>query len=64
MEGTPKIKSISECWELSDNQGTWCSFRFPSQAAREAGFGTPQAGYENRVEMMKHFEYRYSPYGD
>jgi hypothetical protein len=41
IEGNPKIKNIAECWELSDNQGTWCSFKFPSDASRELGFGTP-----------------------
>lgn len=64
IEGNPKIKSIAECWELSDNQGTWCSFKFPSNEARELGFGTPQNGYPDRLEMFKHFEYRYSAYGD
>lgn len=64
IDGNPKIKSVSECWELSDNQGTWCSFRFPNAAARATGFGTAQPGFDNRLEMIKHFEYRYSPYGD
>ena len=58
------IKSIAECWELSDNQGTWCSFKFPDAAAREIGFGTAQEGSPNRLEMIRHFEYRYSAYGD
>jgi hypothetical protein len=40
-DGThPPIKSVAECWELSDNQGTWCSWKYPSAAARAAGFGT------------------------
>lgn len=60
----PTIASMAECWEFSDNQGTWCSFKFPSQAAREAGFGTLQDGYDDRLEMMLHFEYRYSPFAD
>jgi len=34
------IKKIAECWELSDNQGDWTSWRFPDAAARETGFGT------------------------
>ena len=58
------IKKIAESWELSDNQGNWCSWRFPSAAARETGFGTMQDGYTDRLEMMQHFEYRYSAYGD
>jgi len=58
------LKDIAECWELEDNQGTWCSFKFPDDNARELGFGTPQEGYPNRMEAFRHFEYRYSPYGD
>jgi hypothetical protein len=58
------IKKIAECWELSDNQGDWTSWRFPNEAARETGFGTTQAGYDDRLEMMQHFEYRYSAYDD
>lgn len=58
------LKDIAECWELEDNQGTWCSFKFPNAAAREIGFGTSQEGYPNRMEAFRHFEYRYSPYGD
>ena len=63
----PAIKDIAECWELEDNQGTWCSFKFPTAAARSLGFGTPQGTGEidsNRLEMFRHFEYRYSAYGD
>ncbi len=58
------IKDIAESWELSDNQGTWCSWKFPTAEARETGFGTLQDGYDDRLEMMQHFEYRYSKYGD
>ena len=58
------IKTTSECWELSDNQGTWTAFKFPDDAAREVGFGTTQEGSPNRLEMIRHFEYRYSAYGD
>lgn len=63
----PKIKDIAECWELEDNQGTWCSFKYPSAAAREQGFGTKQGTVSpesERLEMFRHFEYRYSPYAD
>lgn len=58
------IKKIAECWELSDNQGDWTSWRFPDAAARETGFGTTQLGYDDRLEMMQHFEYRYSAAAD
>ena len=64
-DGThPTIAEVAECWELSDNQGTWCSFRYPNQEAREKGFGTTQTGYTDRLEMIQHFEYRYSYYKD
>ena len=64
-DGThPTIAEVAECWELSDNQGTWCSFRYPNQEAREKGFGTTQTGYTDRLEMIQHFEYRYSYYED
>ena len=26
----PWISQVAECWELRDNQGTWCSFRYPT----------------------------------
>lgn len=58
------IKDIAESWELSDNQGNWCSWRFPNAAARETGFGTLQEEITDGLEMMTHFEYRYSKYGD
>ena len=63
----PAIKDIAECWELEDNQGTWCSFKFPTEEARRLGFRTPQGNTvpdSDRLEMFRHFEYRYSPYGD
>ena len=64
VEGNPTVASVAECWELSDNQGTWCSWKYPNAAARATGFGTLQDGYSDRIEIMRHFEYRYSPYGD
>ena len=60
----PSIADVAECWELSDNQGTWTSFKFPTAESRELGFGTLQSGYDDRLEMISHFEYRYSKYGD
>ena len=59
----PKIKDVAECWELRDNQGTWCSFRYPSPEARNAGFRTlvtNTSGDNAQLEVIKHFEYRYS----
>ena len=58
------IAEVAESWELEDNDGTWCSFRYPTQSARTAGFKTLQSGYTDRLEILKHFEYRYSNYGD
>lgn len=60
----PWISQIAECWELSDNQGKWCSWKYPNAAARQTKFRTLQSGYDDRYEMMLHFEYRYSYYGD
>ena len=63
-DGThPLIKDVAECWELRDNQGTWCSFRYPSPAARLSGFRTlvtDTSGDNAQLEIIKHFEYRYS----
>jgi len=61
MEGNPLIKDIAECWELRDNQGTWCSFRFPEGVE---DFSAPDAKDATKLEVIKHFEYRYSPFGD
>lgn len=59
----PFINQIAECWELRDNQGTWCSFRYPTEAARNSRFGTLVAGTSGaskELEVIKHFEYRYT----
>jgi hypothetical protein len=77
----PLIADIAECWELCDNQGTWCSWTFPQDAERYKdtpnrndyyfgtydkdsydGSGNPVA--EPKLEIINHFEYRYSAYGD
>lgn len=63
----PTIAEIAECWELKDNQGTWCSFKYPDAAAREDGFMTLQEGTSGdsaKLEILNHFEYRYSFYAD
>ena len=63
----PSVKEISECWELRDNQGTWCSFRYPNDAARITGFMTPTADSTNenpKIEVAQHFEARYNIEGD
>ena len=62
----PLIADVAECWELRDNQGTWCSFRYPTQAMREAGFAaaTDPINEPDRIEVVQHFEARYNKYGD
>ena len=35
----PPIADVAECWELTDNQGTWTSFSYPSNA-QESHFST------------------------
>ena len=58
----PNIKDIAECWELRDNQGTWCSFRYPNADARRDGFYTLMQGSDAtnpRIEVAQHFEARY-----
>lgn len=60
----PAIADIAECWELSDNQGTWTSWKYPNAAARATRFGTTWPDNPNRLEIIRHFEYRYSPYAD
>ena len=63
----PSIAEVAECWELRDNQGTWCSFRYPSTDARSRGFNTLEDGTSGdsaKLEVIKHFEYRYTPVED
>ena len=69
----PYISQVAECWELTDNQGTWTSFSYP-QSAQETHFST----YDNdsydpvthellqdpKLEVIRHFEARYHYYGD
>ena len=63
----PTIAEIAECWELKDNQGTWCSFKYPDAESRELGFMTLQentSGDSAKLEVLNHYEYRYSYYED
>ena len=63
----PAIKDISECWELRDNQGTWCSWRYPTQEMRSAGFGAQMLDSnpsDPKIEVVQHFEARYHKYAD
>lgn len=64
LDGThPLVADIAECWELRDNQGSWCSFRYPT-SARELKFRTPISQDDIGIEVVKHFEARYHKYGD
>ena len=66
-EYQPTIAEIAECWELKDNQGNWCSFKYPNAASRRTGFMTLQEGTSGdgaKLEILNHYEYRYSYYGD
>ena len=63
----PTIAEIAECWEMKDNQGNWCSLRYPTDEARVSGFGTLKEGTSGetaKLEILDHFEYRYSYYAD
>ncbi len=63
----PNVKDVAECWELRDNQGTWCSFRFPNAEARYNGFKTLMAGSNAtnpKYEVVQHFEARYHAKAD
>lgn len=63
----PTIKEASECWELRDNQGTWCSWRYPNPEMRAARFNARMANSteaEPRIEVAQHFEARYHPNAD
>ena len=58
----PTIKQVAECWELRDNQGTWCSFRYPNAEMRAAGFNARMQGSteaDPKIEVAQHFEARY-----
>lgn len=67
-DGThPTIADVAECWELRDNQGNWCSFKYPDAESRLKGFGTESADSttENpQLEVPLHFEYRYNSQED
>ena len=55
----PYIADVAECWELRDNQDSWCSWKYPSAAARSTGFMTKTTTDQERIEAVAHFEARY-----
>ena len=63
----PYIADIAECWELRDNQGVWCSFKYPNETSRGLGFATPSADSTEsapKLEIPLHFEPRYNKEAD
>lgn len=63
----PYIADVAECWELRDNQGTWCSFRYPTPEMREAGFHSlmvDSTEQDPKIEVVQHFEARYHKNAD
>ena len=67
------VAEVAECWEMKDNQGTWCSLKFPSQDQRNVGFDTRRGLNEgpnadpieySKLEMTRHYEVRYNNKAD
>ena len=63
------IAEVAECWEMKDNQGTWCSLKLPDQSVREIGFDARRGKLEgegadpieySKLEMSRHYEVRYN----
>lgn len=52
---------VSECWEMKNNWGSWCSLRFPDDATRETGFGTQT---DDKLSMVSQYEVRYNEKAD
>lgn len=58
-----ELPDIAECWEFSDNQGAYCSFR-DFEGRRELSFTTEEHGTGGGPRVADSFEYRYNKYGD
>lgn len=61
--GNKKLSDVAECWEFSDNQGAYCSFR-DFEGRRELSFTTDARGTGGGPRVADSFEYRYNKYGD
>lgn len=69
----PLIADVAECWEMTDNQGTWTSFSYPI-SAQETKFSTYTLdSYDSEtgelkdnphLEVIRHYECRYHKEGD
>lgn len=67
VDYNPSIAEVAECWEMTDNQGTWTSFSYPS-SAQQSHFSTyTEESYDKqgnllenpRLEVIRHYECRY-----
>lgn len=58
-----ELPDIAECWEFSDNQGAYCSFR-DFEGRRELSFTTDARGTGGGPRVADSFEYRYNKYDD
>lgn len=58
-----ELPDIAECWEFSDNQGAYCSFR-DFEGRRELSFTTDARGTGGGPRVSDSFEYRYNKYDD
>lgn len=58
-----ELPDIAECWEFSDNQGAYCSFR-DFEGRRELSFTTEARGTGGGPRVADSFEYRYNKYDD
>lgn len=61
--GNQELSDIAECWEFSDNQGAYCSFR-DLEGRRKLSFTTDARGTGGGPRVADSFEYRYNKYGD
>lgn len=57
------LADIAECWEYSDNIGTFCSFKDP-QNRKELSFDCEGSATNGGPLVMDSFEYRYHKNGD
>lgn len=57
------LSDVAECWEFSDNQGSYCAFR-DFENRRELSFTTEERGTGGGPRVADSFEYRYHKYAD
>ena len=54
----PTIADVAECWEMTDNQGSWTSFSYPAEA-QTSHFSTYTSDGDGKLEVIRHYECRY-----